>query len=293
MSGFWVKIARKLAAARPDLKLWINNIANLDPIMDRFASPDYMRRMAREGGLDREIFAKESPNVIMGQTSLPADYRFAKPGWYYQTPADYECQRSYHTKPCYWDFLDNAAFPLVHMHDRYWESAPGDRSRNRNPDLQFKAKWFREVKWRVSTLNAGGPYAMEHYAVPLRFRDVLGFTKGGYLVGTYGMEPYLVPFAQAFRALPATGMDTMPGGGEFVRLRYVRHDGRSWFYLVNTGVDPVCVEVRFPDGTRNLVTGEPVAGKASITLGPYELRSFGAAAGKPAILDVQSTSRQM
>ncbi len=293
VSGFWVRIARKLAVARPDLKLWINNIANLDPIMDRFASPDYMRRMAREGGLDREIFAKEAPNVIMGQTSLPADYRFAKPGWYYRTPVDYECQRSYHTKSCYWDFLDGAAFPFVHMHDRYWESAPGDRARNRNPDLQFKAKWFREVKWRVSTLNAGGPYAMEHYAVPLRFRDVIGFTKGGYLVGTYGMESYLVPFAQAFRALPAIGMDTMPGGGEFVRLRHVRHEGRSWFYLVNTGVESVCVKVRFPVGTHDLVSDEPVAGKASIVLGPYELRSFGAAAGKPEIRSIQSAPQQM
>lgn len=287
VSGFWVKIARKLAAVRPDLKLWINNIANLDPLMDRFTSPDYMRRMAREGGLDREIFAKEAPNVVMGQTSLPADCRFAKPGWYYSTKADYECQRDYHTRPYYWDFLEGASFPLVHMHDRYWECAAGDRARNHNPDLHFKAKWFREVKWRVSTLNAGGPYSMEHYAVPLRFRDVLGFTKGGYLVGTYGMEPYLVPFAQAFRALPAVGMETMPGGGEYVRLRFVRHEGRSWSYLVNTGVNPVRVSVQFPPGTHDLVSGEALAGKAEIALGPYELRSFGSAAGTPAIVTVK------
>ena len=283
VSGFWVKIARKLAAARPDLKLWINNIADLDPVMDRFASPDYMRRMAREGGLDRDIFAKEAPNVIMGQTCLPADYRFARPGWYYASVADFECQRTYHTKPYYWDFLEGAGYPLVHMHDRYWESHAGDRGRNRDPNMHFKSKWFKEVQWRVTTLNAPGPYAMEHFAVPMRFRDILGFTKGGFLVGTYGMEEHLVPFAQAFRALPAVTMETLPGGGEFVRLRHVNYDGRSWFYIVNTGVERTKVKVRFPRGSADLVSGEKLSGEREIALGPYELRSFGAPFGCPAI----------
>ena len=290
VSGFWVKIARKLAAARPDLKLWINNIADLDPVMDRFTSPDYMRRMAREGGLDRDIFAKEAPNVIMGQTCLPADYRYTCPGWYYASVADYECQRTYHTKPYYWDFLEGASYPLVHLHDRYWESHPGDPNyRTTDRSLLFKAKWFKEVKWRVTTLNAPGPYAMEHYAVPLRFRDVLGFTKGGFLVGTYGMEDYLVPFAQAFRALPAVTMATLPGGGEFVRLRHVDYEGRSWFYIVNTGLKPVRVAMRFPAGSADLVSGKAFAGTAHLELGPYELRAFGAPSGRPAILESKET----
>ena len=284
VSGFWVKIARKLAAARPDLKLWINNIADLDPIMDRFSSPDYMRRIAREGGLDRDIFAREAPNVIMSQTCLPADYRYARPGWYYATEADFECQRTYHTKPYYWDFLEGAAYPLVHLHDRYWESHAGDVNRNKDPALRFKSTWFKEVKWRVTTLNAPGPYAMEHYAVPMRFRDILGFTKGGYLVGTYGMEEHLVPFAQAFRALPAVNMETLPGGGEFVRLRHVDYDGRSWFYVVNTGVEPACVRVRFPEGSKDLVSDASCGGDSTINLGPYELRSFCAPSGRPALL---------
>jgi hypothetical protein len=284
VSGFWVKIAHKLAAARPDLKLWINNIANLDPLMDRFTSPDYMSRMALEGGLDREIFAREAPNVIMGQTCLPADYRFTHPGWYYATKADYECQRDYHTKPYYWDFLESATYPLVHIHDRYWESHAGDRKRNRNPSNHFKAMCFKEVKWGVSTLNPPGPYAMEHFAVPMRFRDVLGFTKGGFLVGTYGMEEYLVPFAQAFRALPAVSMETLPGGGDFLRLRYVRHDGKSYFYIVNTGSENVEVSIRFPNGTKDLVSGERLDGTVAFNLGPYALRSFISQSGRPELV---------
>ena len=200
------------------------------------------------------------------------------------TEADFECQRTYHTKPYYWDFLEGAAYPLVHLHDRYWESHPGDVNRNKDPALRFKSTWFKEVKWRVTTLNAPGPYAMEHYAVPMRFRDILGFTKGGYLVGTYGMEDYLVPFAQAFRALPAVNMETLPGGGEFVRLRHVDYDGRSWFYVVNTGVEPACVRVRFPEGSKDLVSDASCGGDSTINLGPYELRSFCAPSGRPALL---------
>ena len=169
------------------------------------------------------------------------------------------------------------------MHDRYWESHAGDRGRNRDPNMHFKSKWFKEVQWRVTTLNAPGPYAMEHFAVPMRFRDILGFTKGGFLVGTYGMEEHLVPFAQAFRALPAVTMETLPGGGEFVRLRHVNYDGRSWFYIVNTGVERTKVKVRFPQGSADLVSGEKLSGEREIALGPYELRSFGAPFGCPAI----------
>ena len=282
VTGFWVEIARRLAAARPDLKLWIQNIANLDPSMDRFTASDYMRRVAREGGLDREKFAREAPNVIMGQTSLPADYRFSNPGWHYKTPADLEHQRTAHNLPEYWDFLRGAAYPLAHQHDRYWESAAGDRTRNRNPDRHFKADWFRETRWRVSTINAAGPYAMEHFAVPLRFGDVLGYTKGGYLIGTYGMENYLAAFAQAFRALPPVVMNTLPGGGEKLRLRHVDYDGRSYFYIVNTGMEPARVRLRFPAGTENLVTGWKSGEKpVTVSLSPFELKSYSAPSGRP------------
>ena len=251
-----------------------------------------MSRMALEGGLDREIFAREAPNVIMGQTCLPADYRFTRPGWYYATKADYECQRDYHTKPYYWDFLEGAGYPLVHMHDRYWESHTGDRARNRDPECHFKAKWFKEVKWRVSTLNPPGPYAMEHFAVPMRYRDVLGFTKGGFLVGTYGMEEHLVPFAQAFRALPAVNMETLPGGGDYLRLRYAEYDGKTYFYIVNTGVEPVGVIMEFPAKTVDLVSGTNMKKRAALNLGPYEMRSYSAPSGYPSLVSFEEGEKK-
>ena len=281
VSGFWVRMAAKLRAARPDLKLWLNDIADLDPVIDNFTDPLYNRRMARNAGLDRERLSREAPNVILSQTSLPADYRYTHPGWYYTTAADYEHQRVAHTLKDYWDLLYGAPYPAVNIHDRYWESHPGDANRNRDPARRFKAPWFEEVKWRVTTMNAPGPYALEHFAVPLRFTDVLGITKGGFLIGTYGMEEHLVPFAQAFRALPAVVMDTLPGGGAYVRLRQKDFGGKSYFYVVNTGKDSADVTLRLPKGTVDLVSGEALGATAALKLGPYSLRSFAAPAGKP------------
>ena len=281
VSGFWVRMAAKLRATRPDLKLWINDIADLDPIIDRFTDPGYNRRIAREGGLSREILSA-APNVVLSQTTLPADYRYCmEPCGYYPTKADLEHQRIAHTLEDYWDFIRGAPYPAVDLHDRYWESHPGDIGRNPKPERRHQVKWLYENCHRVTTINATDFHAMEHVAVPLRFTDVLGITKGGYLVGTYGMEKYLVPFAQAFRALPAVVMDTLPGGGEYVRLRQKDFDGKSYFYVVNTGMDPATVTLRLPKGTVDLVSGEALGATATWTLPPYSIRSFSAPEGKP------------
>ena len=70
-----------------------------------------------------------------------------------------------------------------------------------------------------------------------------------------------------------------------MRLRHVDYEGRSWFYIVNTGLKPVRVAMRFPAGSVDLVSGKAFAGTAYLELGPYELRAFGAPSGSPAILE--------
>ena len=285
-TGFWVEMARKLAAARPDLKLWINDITPLDPHMEGFRDRDYMRRTAREGGMDRERLAREAPNVILGQTTLPADYRFTegrRPGFYFATPADREHQRTMHLMPEFWDFVKGGSYAIAHQHDRYWEAATGNPKRNTVSGAAISGPDFDEHNWRVSTLNPPGRYALQHFAQALLHQDMLGLSKGGYLVGTYGMEEQLAPFAQAFRALPPVMMETLPGGGAAVRLRFVRYDGRSWFYLVNTSAETVRVKVNFPSGTSDLVTDEKFSGAFELELAPYELRSFGSASGRPSM----------
>ena len=66
-------------------------------------------------------------------------------------------------------------------------------------------------------------------------------------------------------------------------LRQADYDGKSYFYVVNTDWKPVAVKLRVPEGTRNLVTGDGLSGNTKLTLGPYELMSFAATTGKPAL----------
>ena len=101
------------------------------------------------------------------------------------------------------------------------------------------------------------------------------------------MEDVLVPFVQAFRALPAVVFDDVgaatPDG---VRLRQKTYEGASWFYVVNTEAKPVRVTLEVPKRTRDLVRDERVGGlmgasTLDLVLQPYELRSYSAPEGLP------------
>jgi len=288
-TDFWIEMARKLAKARGDLKLWINNICVLDACMDGFRDSGYMLRTALEGGIDPDRLAREAPNVILGQTTLPADYRTTDGSlWFYRDEANRSYQRTMHLKRDFWDFTRTASYPLAHQHDRYWEDATGNPRRNPRSgnSLSGATRDLDEHNWRVSTLNPAGEYAMNHYAESLLNQDMLGLSKGGYLVGTYGMEEHLAPFAQAFRALPPVRMNTLPGGGASLRLRHVNYAGRSWFYIVNCSDKKAVAKVAFPSGTAELTGScEKCEGRLALELPPYALRSFVAPAGMPKFIN--------
>lgn len=119
---------------------------------------------------------------------------------------------------------------------------------------------------------------MRYFAVPLRFGDVLGFTRGSFLICDYGYEPMEARFAQAFRALPPEKMKDLPcktSAPEFVKVRTLEKDGKYWFYAVNTEVDTAQVSFQSPVALRDTVSGKKYkAGTISLKLAPYELRSF-------------------
>ncbi len=280
VTAFYAEIARKLAARRPDLKLWVNNFVPPDLWHPDFPKPEYLLQANRGCGLDGPALTRAAPNVILCQTMVPADYRKI-PARTYPTPAALECQRELELRPGFYSLLRGAAFPWVNQHDRYWESAIGGGS-------SLGCDWLRECYWRVTTVNPGGVHALRHFAAPFRHHDVLGLSKGGFLIGTYGMEDVLVPFVQAFRALPPVVFDDIPAAAgaedDLVRVRAKAYKGRSYFYAVNTDMKPVSVRLNVPAGTRDLVTGEALAGDAApadvaLDLGPYEFRSFGAPGG--------------
>ena len=244
----------------------------------RYTDPDYVRIKNREAGLDPDCFA-DAPNIILDQTIYPADYRWREGKRV--SPAAWQRLRSIDTAPSYYELLLNARTPWIHMHDRYWESAIGSTRKEHWSDKPnaLTAPWIREQAWRVSTLNPAGVHAMRHYVLPLRYTDLLGITKGGFLIGSYGMEPLLTPFIKAFRALPAKRFHDLPGGTRVIKVRALEHGGAFWFYAVNTHHAPGKVKISVNGACTDLVTGGKRNGSFELELAPYELRSFRASAG--------------
>ncbi len=279
LSEFYRILAERIAAARPDLRLVINSMIPVPEIgAANYTAADFVKVKNREAGLDPRYYAGIG-NVILDQTVYPADYRWrgGKP----IRPEVHQRLRTIDMEPGYYEFLTSAKLPWIHMHDRYWESAIGASNRKdhwSDKPNALQAPWFREQGWRVSTVNPAGFHAMRHYVLPLRYQDLLGVTKGGFLIGSYGMEPYLVPFARAFRALPAKRFSDLETASEVVKARKLDHGGSTYFYVVNTADVPAVAEVSAGSGkVIDLVSGGEVAvsgGAFRIELGPYQLRSF-------------------
>lgn len=266
VADFWCRMADKLAAARTDLKLMINASAiPVDAAFDKVdpSDPNFMDAVYREASFDARLFARAT-NLILCRTLVPADGRFKN--WRLPEEKRLFEETRLDLKGNY-SLWAGAAFPWLNHHDRYWESPIG-----RLGTETLTSPWMREQTWRVSTINPSGLHAMRDIIRPLRFYDVLGFSKGGFLIGTYGMEEPFRKFAQAFRALPAVPFKTLRMDHPYVRVRGRTVAGIRYLYLVNTGYESVERAFRLPVGAVNLVTGRAEAG--DVRLGPYELRSY-------------------
>ncbi len=108
----------------------------------------------------------------------------------------------------------------------------------------------------------------------------MGFSKGGFLIGTHGAEEFLAEFARAYRALPAVPFDDLPTGSDTLRVRLRAWEGDTWVYALNVSPEPVSVTLAV-DGAqthaRDLSTGLPHPlsdGALTLALEPFQLRSF-------------------
>jgi hypothetical protein len=266
--GLYTEIANHIAAKRPDLKLIINtfrpSITDAKQYAD-YMQPGHVLRVNREAGFDPALYA-DNPNIVIQQTIYPADYRWSRA---HGRKDNVERFRQRHFQAETFTPLINQPNAWVHMHDRYWEDAVG-RSK------PLVADWLKESGWRVSTLNPTPPQFLQHYLAPLRFGDVQTITKGGFLVGTLGVEDELARFSRAFRALPAVPFADVASPGE-VRVRAATHDGALYFYAANTGNNPATVRIRIdgqPTAVTELGEGNALTPTLEIPLSPYSLRSF-------------------
>jgi hypothetical protein len=268
VADFWLKVADRISSARSDLKLFVN--ASAIPVKSHCDDVDeddpmFMDRIYREASIDPERFRRRG-NIILCRTLVPADGRFVN----WRLP---EARRLFEErrldKAGNYSLLHDAAFPWLNHHDRYWESPIG-----RGKVGTLSCDWLSEMEWRVSTINPSGESAMRDIVRPFRFNDILGFSKGGFLVGTYGMEEPLRKFAAAFRALPAEVFTELKPDHPFVRVRGGKVGGRKYFYIVNTGAEEVEYRFKLPAGTVDLATGKAITGD-KVKLAPWEFRSFG------------------
>jgi len=278
----WYKnIAKRMAAKRPDLKL---AIYSYNPTIsdhhndNRFKQEDFTYIINKESGINPELY-KNIPNIILTQTIYPSDYRqMSDVPWL--APALPLC-RDIHKKSEAYSLLNDATFPWINMHDRYFEDAVGRPGKwwggDGNP---LKANWLVEHGWRVSTLNPNINSFLEHYILPLKYNDIFGFTKGGFLIGTCGVEEKIAEFARAFRAIPAQKFHDLSGKSKNIKARYLFSPETTWFYAVNTGTEPESITFIFdesPGAIIDLVSAEKLTvpgNKIKIDMHGYQIRSF-------------------
>ena len=185
-----------------------------------------------------------------------------------------------------YELIENVNFPWVNIHDRYFENAIGGLREGQSHWSCGAAKplnlpWAdSEMDWRVSAINPSSLYSMDQFVFPLKFNDILGFSKGGFLIGTKGIETNLRDFAKAYTVLPEKKFVQVDSGHEDLTIRKLTISGDNWFYLLNTGRKQCNVKLRFNQGTvelyepgfeRKLKVDE---GIADIELKPSQLRSF-------------------
>ncbi len=266
----WVRrTAKRVAAVRPDLQLCITVQSLIEYEKQDPATPHLQQKLMREGALDTRLLA-DIPNLVIRLGCRPMGPHLIR-GKDSKELKD-QLLMKYEYTPDYWEPLAAAREPQLNIHDHYYESAVGSV----NP---VKAPWLRETGWRVCTINPLGRNALKAYIDPFKYGDVLGVMHGGYLVGSYGMEPLMVPFAKAYTALPRKRFADVPSySTENVKVRKLSDSGHNWVYAVNTGSEPEKVELPSAKPVIDLATGKTAKewrdGRISLTLDAYEFRAF-------------------
>ncbi|MDP2335059.1 MAG: LamG-like jellyroll fold domain-containing protein [Bacteroidota bacterium] len=264
-------VSKTMASYRPDLKLKLNVFVHLT---NNKRLADYLSEnpvdVMKEMGIDPELY-KDQPNIVMNYTYVPADLRWARSN--YSFPAK-EANRTVLTAPEIVASMQDLSNMRVTIHDRYWEDAIA----REDPLKGLKAIGVNEVAWRVSTLNASGCNSLEPYVFSLNYLDATSIVKGGFLIGTHGMEEELMKFSKAFQALPSVKFDDIPNITDPIRVRQKVVDGKMYFYVLNSLPKSLKVNLKLKKASEitDLVENKTYKKSRSLLLdlAPYDLRVF-------------------
>lgn len=298
LTRLYGRMAARMAAHRPDLRLWVGASPPWRPRMAArpdLRDGDMIDRSLREAGIDAARLAN-IPNLSLGVLTMPCWYRDELRKTKGVSESDIEFVRDLPETPGAYAPARETGFPSAILHDSYYETAIGSPPGKvrKSGDGRLRAPWLVEPGWRVTHFNASGREALRPYAKALAHGDLFAFAKGGFLVSTLGTEEVLAPFMRHFRALPAVKFEDAqaheraeahlpdkdaqashpdaqaPSCATKAILRTAVVDGVRWYYALNTGFAP-CV-IRLPPGLRDAVTGEALPTKT--TLDSYELRAM-------------------
>ena len=282
---FYGEVAEVLHQRRPDLRLILalyrpnkRDIVG-DPRFEKV--DDYVAMINREGGIDAALY-RDLPNVVVDRTIYPADYRWQRV--HRRDKDDPICVRELELDARHNQMLQTAGGGWVNMHDRYWEDDVGRRAK-------WDAFWGRETGWRVSTLNPNQAFCLESYVAPLAHFDLMAFTKGGFLIGTHGMETQLGEFARGFRALPPRPFHTLRSGPGAPVVRWLEDGDATYVYAVNAELTGRRVILRWPGAVArldNLCSGngsEYRERQLGFRLAPCSFQAF-RLEGNPGVLSV-------
>ena len=270
LHDYYKELAGLLLARRKDLTLGVVIFA----AEDGKATADYLGaaqrplQWAREQGIDPSLYVND-PEIVLRYSMVPADLRWRR--GHGSTEPEIYAVRTVDSAPEIIAPLTLTPSASVNMHDRYFENDVA-----RKAPLKGLSNKTSECAWRVSALNGNSFNGLENHVFALNNLDALTITKGGFLVGTLGIEDKVGRFAKAFRALPAVKFDDVAGLADPVRVRQKVVDGSNFFYVLNRLPYPVEAELRL-DGaeTIDLVSGESSSdSRLSLKLRPYDLRAF-------------------
>lgn len=274
---YYKEIAAILTAKRKDIKLGIVMMGYPGTNM----TCDYLNKNKNlwqgciEQGINPALYEKDK-DIVLRTSMLPADLRWRDRSS--QTVLGVQDWRTVNLAPEIVKSIAKTANASVNMHDRYFENAVGRKKPLKNLTAN---RFVKETGWRVSALNANTYHGIENHIAAMNNMDPFTITKGGYGVGSFGIEKELGYFAQAFRTLPAVKFDDVPALSDPVRVRQKVVDGKNYFYVLNRLPYKVTVTIKLSDSSSitDLVS-DKLAGKDTLELSlkPYDLRTFSTAA---------------
>ncbi len=266
LTDLYVQAAGIIRRARPDARLFVCPWMQPDFKSPEYMKPGYPLRRIREAGIDPELLSRRIPGVIVGTVAVPSQWRNSLKESKLSEAAKKRYLELESSADAY-ELLEPADYGWVNLHDAYFESPIG---RDAAGAGALSGDWFSEKRWRVTCINACGANSMRYYALALKFNDVMALSRGGYLIGVYGMEERMAKFARVFRALPAVRFEDVKSRNPNATIRSKTVDGRRYVYAVNTSPEPQRVSVG--SSGVDIVTGESTDGVW--TLEAYELRGM-------------------